>query len=69
MMENMEFEEKVNIADLVLPSKPMKLEDIEINDIKQEPLDKENPYVALKSDYDAGNNFRRKMEENILELC
>ena len=69
MMENMEFEEKVNIADLVLPSKPMKPEEIEINDIKQEPLDKENPYVALESDYDAGNNFRRKMEENILELC
>ena len=42
MMENMEFEEKVDIADLVLPSKPMKLEEIEINDIKQNHLKKKN---------------------------
>ena len=30
MMENMEFEEKVDIADLVLLSKPIKLEEIEM---------------------------------------
>ena len=29
MMENMEFEEKVDIDDLVLPSEPMKLLEIE----------------------------------------
>ena len=38
-MENVEFEEKVDIEDLVLPSKPMKMADVEINDIKEEPLE------------------------------
>ena len=37
MLENIEFEEKVDIDDLVLPSEPMKLAEIEI---KQEPLKK-----------------------------
>ena len=69
MMENMEFEEKVYIADLVLPSEPMKLEEIEINYIKQEPLEEEKPYVALESDNDAENNSNQKMEAKILELC
>ena len=36
MMEDIEFEEKVDIDDLVLPFKPMKSEEIEINNIKQE---------------------------------
>ena len=35
MIENIEFEEKVDIDDLVLPSKPMKMAVIEINDTKQ----------------------------------
>ena len=39
MMENIDFEEKVAIDDLVLPSKPMEMAEIEINDIKQEPLE------------------------------
>ena len=38
MMENIEFEEKVNINNLLLPSKPIKLAKIEIHDIKQEPF-------------------------------
>ena len=38
MMEDIEFEEKVDIDVLVLPSKPMKSAEIEINNIKQEPL-------------------------------
>ena len=39
MMENIDFEYKVDIDDLVLPSKPMEMAEIEINDIKQEPLE------------------------------
>ena len=39
MMENIDFEEKVDIDDLVLPSKSMEVGKIEINDIKQEPLE------------------------------
>ena len=41
MMDKMEFEEKVDVDDLVLPSKPLKLAKIEINDIKQEPIEEE----------------------------
>ena len=70
MMENMEFEEKVNIDDLVLPSKPMKSVEIKINEIKQEPIiEEEKQYVYLESDYEAGNHFKLKVEENILKLC
>ena len=63
------MEEKVDIADLILPSKPMKVEEIEINDLKQEPLEEENQHAASESDPDLGNNFKVKMEENILKLC
>ena len=38
-MENVEFEEKVDLDTLVLPSKPIKLEEIGIDDIKQEPIE------------------------------
>ena len=38
-MENTEFEEKVDIDDLVLPSKPIELKEIGINDFKKEPLE------------------------------
>ena len=41
MMENTEFEEKVDIDDLVFPSKPINWSEIEIKDIKQEPLEEE----------------------------
>ena len=61
MMDDIEFEEKVVIDDLVLPSKPMEVSEIEINDIKQEPLG--------ESDHDLGKKFKVKMEENILKLC
>jgi hypothetical protein len=69
MMEDIEFEEKVDIDDLVLPSKPMELAEIEINDIKQEPLEEENQHAASDSDHDAQKKFKVKMEENILKLC
>jgi hypothetical protein len=68
MMKNIEFEEKVDIDDLVFPSKPMKSAEIEINDIKQETLEEEKKDSALKSDHDESKKFKLKMEENILKL-
>ena len=40
----MEFEEKDDIDDLVLPSEPMKLTEIEI---KQEPVEKKSELLLL----------------------
>jgi hypothetical protein len=68
MMEDTEFEQKVDIDDLVLPSKPIKLEEIEINDIKQEPLEEEKQDADLESDHRMGEKFKLKMEEHILKL-
>ena len=51
-MENIEFEEKVDIDDLVFPSKPMKLSEIEINDIKKEPQEEEKQNASFESDHD-----------------
>ena len=62
MMANIDFEEKVDIDDLVFPSKPMEMAEIEINDIKQEPLEEAEQYLALKSGHDIGNEFKLKMD-------
>ena len=69
MMEYMEFEEKVDIDDLVLPPKSMKMIETEISDIKQEPLEEKNEHAVLESDYDIEKKFKLKMEENMLKLC
>ena len=70
MMEDTEFEEKVNVDDLVLPSKPTKSAEIEFNDMKEEPFEgEEEQQAAFELDHDVGKNFRIKMEENILKLC
>ena len=46
MFQNIEFEEKVikqePLENQILPSKRIKLENIEIHDIKQEPLDNQS---------------------------
>ena len=47
MMEDTEFEEKVDIDDLVLPSKPKKSAEIDFNDIKQEPLEEKSSKLLL----------------------
>ena len=60
MMENTEFEEKVDIDDLVLPSKPTKMSDIKVKDVKEEPI--EQQLAALESDQDIGKKFKMKME-------
>jgi hypothetical protein len=44
------------------------LAEIEINDIKQEPLEEENQHAAFESDHDAGEKFKLKMEDIILKL-
>ena len=66
----MEFEEKVDIDDLVLPSEsePMKLAEIEINNIKQEPVEEKEKNASFESDHDEGKKFKLKMEESILKL-
>ena len=69
MMENIEFEEKVDIDDLVLPSKPMELAEIEVNGIKKEPQEEEKQNASFESDHDIGKRFNLNMEENILKLC
>ena len=68
MMANIDFEEKVDIDDLVFPLKPMEMAEIEINDIKQEPLEEAEQHTALESDHVIENNFKLKMEENILKF-
>ena len=70
MMENTEFEEKVDIDDLVFPSKPINLSEIEIQDIKQEPLEEEEQHAVFEAnhDLDLEMKFKLKMEENILKL-
>ena len=68
MMENTIFEEKVDIDDVVLPTKPTELEEIEINDFKKEPLEEEEQIAAFESDRNVGKNFQLEMEENILRM-
>ena len=69
IMEDTEFEEKVDIDDVVLPSKPKESAEMEINDVKQEPLEEEKQDASLELDSDLGKEFKLKMEENILKLC
>ena len=68
MIENVEFEEKVDIDDLVLPPKPIVLAEIEVSDIKQEPIVEKNQHAAYESDLDVKKTFQLKLEENILNL-
>ena len=55
MMEDIEFEEKVDIDDLVLMSKPSKLAKIESDGIKQEPVGEQQ--AAFESDHDLGKDL------------
>ena len=64
-MENIEFEEKVDLDTLVLPSKPVRLVEIDINDIKQEPIEEEKQQTAFELDHDVQKEFKLKMEENV----
>ena len=55
MMESTEFEEKVDIDELVLTSKPSKLAEIESDGIKQEPVEEQQ--TAFESVYDLGKDY------------
>ena len=55
MMENTEFEEKVDIDDLVLTSNPSKLAEMESNGIKQEPVEEQQ--AAFESVHDLGKDY------------
>ena len=68
MVENIEFEEKPDIANLILPSKPIKLEKIESYHIKQEPLEEETHHADFESDLEVGREIKLKMEGDILKL-
>ena len=62
MIDNIEFEEKVDIKTLVLTEEPMKIPKIEFTDNENELLEN------ARSIHDEKNNFNLKMEENILKL-
>ena len=68
MMESIEFEEKVAVDSLLLPSKPIKLTKNETHDIKQEPVVDRKHHSSFESDLDVGKKFNLKVEENDLKL-
>ena len=68
MVENSEFEKKVNIDDLVLPSKLIDLAEIEIDDIKQEPIEEEKEPSIFETGHDVAVEKKLQMEGNILKL-
>ena len=70
MTGSIEFEEKVDIEDLVPPSEPAKLVEMEILDIKKEPFEvyEEQKHVAFESAHVVGKEYKLKIEETILKL-
>ena len=64
-MEDIEFEEKVDIDDLVLPSELMKLPETEINAVKEEPfegsVDEEERCTASESAHDRKKQYKLKI--------
>ena len=70
MTGSIEFEEKVDIEDLVLPSEPTKLTEMEILDIKKEPFEvyEEQKHVAFESAHVVRKEYKLKIEETILKL-
>ena len=72
MLEHIEFEEKVDIDDLVLPSELMKLPETEINAVKEEPfegsVDEEERCAAPESAHDRKKQYELEIKETILKL-
>ena len=73
MTENIDFEEKVDIEDLVLPSEPTQLAEMEINkiiDVKKEPFEvyEEQKPAAFESVHVGKKEYKLKIEEAILKL-
>ena len=75
-MENVDFEEKVDIDDLVLPSELIKMQEMEIVDIKQEPLEgleRSSTIVhegekRVQKTHAGKKQYKLKIEETILKL-
>ena len=63
MIDNIEFEEKVDIKKIVLIAEPTKIPKIEFADNENEQLE------SAESIHEERNNFSFKMEENISKLC
>ena len=67
LVDNIEFEEKVDIETLVFPSKPTNIPKTEFNDTEKEMLENAKP---LNKEINNGKNyFKLKMEAGILKLC
>ena len=71
-MENIEFEEKVDIHDLVLPSELMKLPEMEIHAVKEEPFEgsfhEEEGCTSSESAHNRKKQYKLEIEEAILKL-
>ena len=71
-MENIEFEEKVDIDDLVLASELKKLPEMEIHAVKEEPFEgsvyEEEKCTASESAHDRKKQYKLEIEETILKL-
>jgi uncharacterized protein YlaN (UPF0358 family) len=70
-MENVEFEEKVDLDTLVLPSKPKTLEnmDLQLNLTMIKNVEFEEKFdINTELDHDVGKEFKLKMEEHISRM-
>ena len=68
IVDNFEFEKKVDIDTLVLYSNPIEIDRIENYDIKKEPLEVDEEIICHGSANDESKHFKLKMEEDILKL-
>ena len=68
MVDNFEFEKKVDIDTLVLYSNPIETDRIENYGFKQETLEVDEEIVCHESANDESKHFKLKMEEDILKL-
>ena len=70
MTESIDFEEKVDIEDLVLPSEPTKLAELELLDVKKEPFEvyEEQKPAAFESVHVGKKEYKLKIVETILKL-
>ena len=67
MCKSIDFEESVDIDDLVPPSKHSKMGKMEIFDVKEEPFE-ENRCTGLESVHDKKKQYELKIEDTILKM-
>ena len=71
-MENIGFEEKVDIDALVLPSELMKLPEMEIHAVKEEPFEgsfhEEEACTSSESAHDRKKQYKLEIKETIMKL-